>query len=192
MADKIIIDEKDFLDARKDLESFDEARENQIRTCRDVIRISKKIIYAVHRDDFETAKQEIISIKETLARCGDERLDNNMLTVAWQEYVEALCYYHVIADGRLPSRADLGASSNDYLLGLCDLCGELVRRAINSAAQGDVEMTKKMKDLVADIFAQFLQYDLRNSELRKKSDGLKYHLNKLEEILYDLSIHSRS
>ena len=75
---------------------------------------------------------------------------------------------------------------------MCDLCGELVRRAVNSAAKGNVEETVRMNELVESIFGEFIQFDLRNSELRKKSDGLKYHLNKLETVLYDLSVHKRN
>lgn len=37
---------------------------------------------------------------------------------------------------------------------------------------------------------QFLQFDLRNSSLRKKYDGLKYTLKRLEQTLYELSLSS--
>ncbi len=35
---------------------------------------------------------------------------------------------------------------------------------------------------------QFLQFDFRNSPLRKRYDGLKYTLKKLENTLYELSL----
>jgi predicted translin family RNA/ssDNA-binding protein len=45
----------------------------------------------------------------------------------------------------------------------------------------------KIKEVVDEIYGEFLQFDLRNSELRKKSDQIKWSLKKLEEISYDLS-----
>jgi len=189
---RIAIDKADFRSAKKAIDEFDTKREAQIRSCRDVIRISKKIIYAVHRDDLKTARLGIKQIKQSLKAVGTTAYENNMVSVAWQEYVEAICYYYVVVDKKLPTRKQLGVKTQEYLLGLCDLCGELVRRAVNAAAKGDVDETLLIKSLVEDIFGLFLQFDLRNSELRKKSDGLKYHLNKLETVVYDLKVHKRS
>eukprot|EP00898_Chlorokybus_atmophyticus_P003410 jgi/Chlat1/406/Chrsp10S01531 len=35
-----------------------------------------------------------------------------------------------------------------------------------------------------------LSFDFRNTPLRKKYDSLKYNLNKLESLMYDLSLSS--
>ncbi|HLC85101.1 MAG TPA: hypothetical protein VJB12_00770 [Candidatus Nanoarchaeia archaeon] len=188
----ISVDSKDFVQANQDLKDLEELREQQIRACRDVITISKKIIYAVHRGEMDIAQKEIPTIKKALKSAGDKSQDTGMYTVAWQEYVEALAYYHVVADNKLPTRKDLGSSTAEYLMGLCDLCGELVRRGVNSAAKGNTKETQRMKELVERIFGEFLNFDLRNNELRKKADGIKYNLNKLEDVLYDLKIHQRS
>ena len=37
----------------------------------------------------------------------------------------------------------------------------------------------------------FLKFDFRNGALRKKYDGLKYTLRKMENTLYELSLSSR-
>jgi len=192
MVDPISLDASDFASAKADLDQFEEKREEQIRLCRDTIRISKKIIYAIHRNNLDLALQECHEIKKVLDAIGRETFDNNLVCVAWQEAVEALTYYHIIVDGRLLTRKDLGAQTKEYLLGICDLCGELVRRAINCAAKGETQETQRIKTLVEEIFGQFLQFDFRGGELRKKSDSIKYHLNKLEDVLYDLKIHGRS
>lgn len=39
-----------------------------------------------------------------------------------------------------------------------------------------------------DLFAAFRKLNLRNDLLRRKFDGLKYDLKKVEEVLYDVEI----
>ena len=41
---------------------------------------------------------------------------------------------------------------------------------------------------VAELDAGFRLLNLKNDSLRKKFDGLKYDLKKIEEVVYDLSI----
>ena len=71
-------------------------------------------------------------------------------------------------------------------MGLCDLAGELARKAV-TVANKDPKIVKRIKDIIEEIFGEFLKLNLRNGELRKKSDSLKWNLNKVEEILYDIN-----
>ena len=45
---------------------------------------------------------------------------------------------------------------------------------------------EKIKDFVDDIYGEFLKFDLRNGNLRKKYDSVKWNLKKLEEVMYDI------
>ena len=42
-----------------------------------------------------------------------------------------------------------------------------------------------------EIYGEFLKLHLRNGELRKKSDAIKWNLKKLEEVMYDISMKGR-
>jgi len=44
------------------------------------------------------------------------------------------------------------------------------------------------RDLVLDINRKMIEFDFRNGPLRKKFDGIKWALKKLEEIIYELSL----
>ena len=79
----------------------------------------------------------------------------------------------------------------EYLLGLCDLTGELGRRSVFATIDSNFEEVKKIRDIVDSIYKAFLEFDLRNSELRKKSDSIKWNLKKIEEILYDLKLKDK-
>jgi len=49
----------------------------------------------------------------------------------------------------------------------------------------------EIKNLVDEIYGQFLNFNLRNSELRRKSDQIKWNLKKLEDVVFELKIKGR-
>jgi len=50
---------------------------------------------------------------------------------------------------------------------------------------------KFIKEFVSDIYNEFLKFEFRNGELRKKSDSIKWNLKKIEEIIYDIKIRDK-
>lgn len=186
-----IFNKKEFESIRKDLIDFEEQRESLITQARQIIQLSKKIIYALHRDDLENAEREAGEIKKLVGKLPEGCYETGMRSAAVQEYVEALAYYCFIREGRIPARKELGVGTNDYLMGLCDLTGELVRKAVRDIIKGDYKAAIKIKEIVDEIHGEFLHFELRNGELRKKSDSIKYNLKKLEEIVYDIKLKAR-
>ena len=185
----MMLDKKEFEKIRKELESFDKNREVVISVSRDVIQISKQIIYSIHRGDISGAQNLISSIKKRLKDLPQDKFDTNMDIVAKQEYVEALCFFEFVKNQRLPSRKELDVDINPYLLGLCDLTGELVRFAVNDVIKNkDKGLIYKVKDIVEEIYGEFLGFNLRNGDLRQKFDSIKWNLKKLEDIVYDLEL----
>jgi len=185
-----MLDKKEFDQIRKELEAKEAEREEVIQLSREIISISKQVIYAAHRDDMKKAASAVEDIKKKKKELETKKtnLDTNIDQVAFQEYVEALCYYEFIKTGQVPSAKSLSVSYEDYLLGLCDLTGELVRKAVALSIKKDYAGVEKIKELVAEIYGQFLQFNLRNGELRKKSDSIKWNLNKLEDLVYDIQL----
>ena len=188
MKDCKFIDKKDFEEAKRDLAAFEAKREEQIRNCRDTIQVSKKVIYAVHRNDMAEAKKQVKNIQSLIKKVSNKSYDTGMVSVAWQEYIEAVTYYEWVVNQKLLTRRNLGCTTHDYLLGLSDLSGELVRRAVTSASKGDISQAETIKEFLTELHWQFLQFDLRNNDLRRKADALKYHLLKVEDVLCDIAI----
>ena len=52
-----------FAKLRKDIQDYDSEREKLIKQSRDVLKLSKQIIYAVHRDDITEAAKLIKEIE---------------------------------------------------------------------------------------------------------------------------------
>jgi len=74
---------------------------------------------------------------------------------------------------------------------LCDLTGELGRKAVHDVIKKNFSEAVIIKDIVDEIYGEFLKFNLRNSELRKKSDQIKWNLKKLEDIVFELKIKGR-
>ena len=189
-----MINRKDFENMRKKYHEFDRKRETLIKGSRDLLKLSKLIIYAVHRNDIKTAKTSIARIKKihsTLKKLvsSDPVLGaTGAYKVAVGEYAEALLYYHFIKENKIPTHAQLKMNPENYLLGLCDLTGELVRKAVFLAGKGKYAEVIKIKNNVDEIYGEILKFNLRNSDLRKKSDSIKYNLKKLEDLVLQLKL----
>ncbi len=187
-----MINKKDFWELINELASYDAQREIMIKKSRDVLKLSKQLIYALHRDN----QKEADSIAGKLQK---EKKELDKLTVshkgmdfegsyseALQEFVEAWCYYEFVKNKKIPSNNELKVDAEAYLGGISDLTGELTRKAVLMTIAKDFKTVEEIKALVEEIHALFLKMDLRNSNLRKKADAIKWNLKKLEDVMYDI------
>ncbi|XP_057659784.1 translin isoform X1 [Diorhabda carinulata] len=88
----------------------------------------------------------------------------------------------------LSNQSNLHLDLEDYLMGLLNLASELSRYAVNSVTLGDYNRPIQISRFVAQLNAGFRLLNLKNDSLRKRFDGLKYDVKKIEEVVYDLSI----
>jgi translin len=188
-----MLNKREFEKIREEFALFEEKRELMIKSSRETINLSKRIIYALHRGDITSASSLIKEIekKKKLVESFQGGLDTNINQTALQEYVEALCYYQFVKNKKIPTSESLKVESVSYLLGLCDLTGELVRKAVNEVIKKNFSQALAIKELVEEIYAEFLKFNLRNSELRNKSDQIKWNLKKLEDIVFELKIKGK-
>lgn len=193
-----ILNTAEFAAMRDEVKTYDDQRESLIKKSRDVLKLSKQVIYAIHRDELKAAEKLIQEIKKEKAAL--EKIANNdpfLLTegsykVALQEYAEALLYFSVIHSKKLATRKDLAIPTDYYILGLCDLTGELVRKAVYLAGKDLYAEVIEIKDLVDGLYGELLAFDFRDNETRRKFDAVKYDLKKLEDLVLDLKLkHKR-
>ncbi|MCJ1251152.1 hypothetical protein MMC30_008383 [Trapelia coarctata] len=128
-----------------------------------------------------------------------------------QEYVEAVSFQHYLetqrlitygeAQGKLPGGVML--TEDDYLLGLFDLVGELMRFAITSmATSGEIPGIRKGNeeggDMVLDLRslrAYFEALDTRGAwvhrDVEKKMEVMKTCVEKVENAVYGLIVRGK-
>ena len=192
-----MLNEKEFEKIRKEMQDYDSQREILIKKSRDVLKLSKQIIYAVHRDDLEEAASLITTIEkekknaEEITKHSKALMFEGSYRVSIQEYVEALLYYHFVKDGILIGAEKLNVTADHYILGVCDLTGELVRKAVFLAGKGKVDEVVIIKDLVDELYGGLLKFDFREQGIRRKFDSMKYDLRKLEDLVLDLKLKGR-
>ena len=192
-----MLNKKKFDEIRDNMKEFDSQAEKVIKKGLEIVKISKLIIYAVHRDNLEDAEKHVTEIKEAIEELNklvegkSKLIYTGSFKVAIQEYVEAITYFEFVKNKKIPTHKDLGVGSEYYLLGLCVLTGELVRKAINEGINTNYEEVITIKELVAEIYGEFIKMDITNGELRKKYDSIKYDLKKLEDLVLDLKIKDK-
>ncbi len=191
-----MIDKKDLDKIKKAIDSYDKQRDTVIKTSREVIKLSKTVIYAVHRNDMKSAGnavKDMTSLFNTLKATvkSPKLLSSGSYKVAVQEYVEALCFYELTKNNKIPSNAKLKLDPEFYLMGLIDLTGELVRKAINSAIKGEYKTSVDLKELVSDLYDELMLFDFSGGELRKKFDSVKYDLKKLDDLVLNLKLSNK-
>ena len=76
----------------------------------------------------------------------------------------------------------------DYLLALTSTIEELARLAPNAVTLGDYARPLQISRFIKDVHAGFQLLNLKNDVLRRRSDGLKYSVKKVEDVVYDLSL----
>jgi len=192
-----MIDKKMFAGLRQELERFDSEREAVIKTSRDVLKASKAAIYAVHRKEQKVAKAQLQDAAKSLAAIAkltkaNPRLDHvGSIHEGMEEYAEAACLYGVIFEKALPTPDSLQVDIEPYLGGVCDAVGELVRKAINLAIDDDVAAAMGIRKVVRDIVDELNSVEWRNTPVRRKYDGLKYGVEKLEDLALQLKLKGR-
>jgi len=185
---------KQFREARKAFDAFEEHRETLIKISRDILKQSKAAIYALHRNEVSKAKRMLKQAEKDVANCEklvqkDAQLRTlGALNEGYEEYVEAACYLAYIKDKTLPSFKTLKINVHNYLPGVCDLVGELTRKAMNDVLKEDYDSARQIHAFVNTIYDEFLLFDWRNTPVRRKFDSIKYSLEKLENLLVKLKL----
>ncbi|MGB9637088.1 MAG: translin family protein, partial [Thermoplasmata archaeon] len=98
--------------AATELEEIETVREIAIKSAREIIRTSRKIIHEVHlekdvSEDFKKLKEAMMNVR-TLC----EKIDKNkilpVLEDAYQEYAEAYLFLAIVREEDIPSHRELG------------------------------------------------------------------------------------
>ncbi|XP_065052636.1 translin-like [Rhopilema esculentum] len=193
-------------------EEIREAVKELEETAKEMSATTQKI----HQTTKETDIKDICSkVKENFSKCQTQiqSLDSKIpvgqyfrYCDQWRMTIQRLAflssYLVYLEHDRLPTREEVADNLgvrlewkdgfflhlDDYLIGLLLLANELSRLAVNSVILGNYRRPFAIAALLSELDAAFRLLNLKNDPLRKKFDGLKYDLKKVEQVVYDLSI----
>lgn len=182
---RIQVDKKEFEKIAKNYDAYDALRENVIISSRLVLKEAKKLIFSLHRgEDCDTKELDLAREKlEAVVKEDSELSAEPTYGDAMQEYVEAKSYYSIKTKGKVPTSTELKVSEEYFLLGICDLPGELTRSAVNESIKGNFAYVETVKGFIEEFYECMLKFNPRNGSLRKKIDSVKWELNKIEDLV---------
>lgn len=203
------------------LNLLNDKRERVVKASRDITFNSKKVIFQVHRISKNNKDEVLGKAEKDLAAVRDQhvsRLVNELQgTDFWklrrayspgiQEYVEAATLCKFCTTGDLlnldeinaallplsdPSLEPLQINILDYILGLADLTGELMRLAIGRVSDGELEYAEKICRFVREIYRELTLVAPKmddSSDMRSKMDTMLQSVMKIENACF--SVHVR-
>jgi len=177
---------------KQEYDSHETERRQIIGLSNVVLHDSKRVIFSLHRGDIKKAEESLVEIAKVLAnlenKFGVSRLaEEGAYKAGVEEYVEAKMFYLVTCGQKVDKIKKVKLSVDSYLGGICDLTGELVRRAINQAAAGKISEVAKIRETISKIMAGLVEFDM-TGYLRTKYDQAKTNLRKIEQINYEINI----
>ncbi|KAJ9174125.1 hypothetical protein P3X46_017187 [Hevea brasiliensis] len=203
------------------LNDLNDKRERVVKASRDVTMNSKKVIFQVHRISKYNKEEVLEKAEKDLAAVTDQYMSRLVKelqgTDFWklrrayspgvQEYVEAATFCKFCQTGTLlnldeinasllplsdPSLEPLQLKILDYLLGLADLTGELMRLAIGRISDGEPEFAERICKFVREIYRELsliVPHMDDSSDMKTKMDTMLQSMLKIENACF--SVHVR-
>ncbi len=166
-------------EARRQLEQVHRDREEAYTTSREIVQSASATIKAVHRGEFDEAREQVAHTRELHDRmmaavAASPAIGSaGFVGDAAREYAEAAQVLALIADRELPAPAELGVDCADWLNGLGDTVGELRRHVLDLIRHDAVEVAEVYLEIMDELLQTIMSFDYPESVtkgLRKRSD----------------------
>jgi len=168
-----------------DLEARNDARDQALRSSRELTRLCATAIRASHRDEWGTARElltqaEAIAygIKETLAPFPD-LLFAGYTQDALKELVEAHITLALASGAAIPEPEPLGVGCATYLNGLCEAASEMRRRCLDELRRGNTVEAERLLTAMDEIYDVLVTFDFPDAI----TGGLRHRVDQLRGVL---------
>jgi translin len=167
---------------REDFGAKDSAREKVLPLCREAIRHCANAIRAVHRQQFDQAKELLESAREKLNETEKSAADYGELGYAGfvrdarKEFAEGSITLALVTGKRLPGPDELGIDAVAYLNGLGEAVGELRRYMLDSMRRGNLSQGEELLAAMDDIYNALVSMDFPDAVtggLRRTTDMVR-------------------
>lgn len=171
-----------------------QAREQALAVSREVIRFSANAIRAVHRGDFDDARQLIDRAGRRLQETRHIRDENpeiyyaGFLSDARKEFTEANITLAVISRADIPDPGAIDVDPPAYLNGMAEVIGELRRYILDALRRDSFEHCEEFMDVMDEIYGILVTIDFPEGVtggLRRSTDAMR---GVLERTRGDLTI----
>jgi len=162
----------------KKIDDKEKVRETAIRCSRTIIILCRKSIQHLHQGHFKESGELIEQASKVLKDLSSATKDYpdlenaGFVENACQEFVEANCLINILQEKDLPDPDDLHTSYISYLEGLCDVVGELRRKALDAVLNGEPKDAYRHLINMEAIYDAILRFDYPSSliPIKRKQD----------------------
>ena len=167
---------------RLSLSAQDAAREKVLPICREVIRYSSHAIRAVHRQEFDQARDLLKSARNLLDEVEQAVTDHSELSNtgflrdAQKEFAEGSITLALVTGKPLPAPGKLRVDFAAYLNGLGEAVGELRRYLLDGMRKGDLSRGEELLSAMDDIYGVLVTMDFPDAitgGLRRTTDVVR-------------------
>ncbi len=165
----------------------DKAREKVLPLCRELIRLSSVTIRAIHRQEFEKARELLASgrkIRDDIRRATaewEELRYTGLVRDSQKELTEASATLALVLGEPLPTPEELEVDHAAYLNGLGDTVGELRRYMLDGMRRGDLSRGEELLSAMDDVYSVLVTMDFPDAVtggLRHTTDNVRGILEK--------------
>jgi len=165
----------------KSIDEKDKAREQALKASRDIIIGCRKAIQCLHQnliDDaekhIEKSHSELSNLYSIVSNYGD-LYHAGFVENAAQEVVESKCLLNILQGKDLPDPDEIKTTYNAYLMGLCDVVGELRRSALDFIREGNSTKADEYLKMMENIYDAIIRFDYPSAlvPIRKKQDMIR-------------------
>ena len=157
-------------------------REQALSVSREVIRFSANAIRAVHRGEFDDAK-ELIEKGDARLRDADHIRGSSpsifnagFMNDARKEFTEANVTLAVISGADIPSINDLKVDAAAYINGMAEVIGELRRYILDALRRDAMDGCQEFMDIMDEMYGVLVTIDFPEgvtSGLRRNTDAMR-------------------
>ena len=172
---------------REELTVKDAAREKVLPRCRDAIRHCSQAIRALHRQDFNKARElfkgarKLLNEAENDCSAYTELGYAGFIRDAQKEYAEGSITLALVTGEPLPTPEDIGVDAVSYLKGMGEAVGELRRYLLDRMRRGDLSSGEELLAAMDDIYNTLVTMDFPDAitgGLRHTTDMVRGVLEK--------------
>ena len=168
--------------AIEDFSAKHSARELGLRISREVIRLLANTIRAVHRREFDQARELLAQAGSKLTEAGPilnewpEIYYAGFLADSRKEYSEASITLALLSGGQIPGQTELGVETEPYLNGMGEVIGELRRFILDSLRRNETGRCEELMETMDDIYNVLVGVDFPEGVtggLRRTADAMR-------------------
>ena len=168
-----------------DMASANDAREEALTLCRQVIRSSGSSIRAVHRQQPADAAALRGEAETALRRAQEVLRPFPLLTWAGflhdaeKEFVEAVLTADLISGAVLAGPTDLGVDGRSWMKGLAEAASELRRHLLDRLREGELDEGRRLLRVMEEVYDGLMVVDFPDA----LTAGLRRTLDQLRAVL---------